>query len=149
MKILAENKKAYFNYEILERFEAGLVLIGQEVKSIKSGRLSLKGSYVVLRGEEPYLIGASIPPYQPKNAAANYEPERSRKLLLNKWEIKKLIGKSKEKSLTLIPLKVYTKNARIKLEFGIAKGRKKFDKREVIKKRETDREIRKALGSRG
>lgn len=145
MKILAENKKAYFDYQILEKFEAGLVLIGQEVKSIKSGRISLKGAYVILRNEEPYLIGANIPPYQPKNAPADYNPERSRKLLLSKSEIKKLIGKTKEKGLTLKPLKIYTKNGKIKLEFGIGKGKKKADKREIIKKRETEREIDKAL----
>jgi len=145
MKILAENKKARFDYKILEKFEAGMVLIGHEVKSIKSGRMSLKGSYVVLKGEEMYLIGANIPPYQPKNAPKDYEPERSRKLLLTKSEIKHLIGKTKEKGLTLVPLRVYTKRSKIKLEFGIAKGRKKVDKREVIKKREIEREINKAL----
>jgi len=151
MKILAENKKAYFDYEILEKFEAGMVLNGQEVKSMKSGRTSLKGSYVVLKKyaqgklPEPYLIGTNIPPYQPKNAPKDYEPERSRKLLLKKSEIKYLIGKTKEKGLTLIPLKVYIKNVRIKLVFGIAKGKKKIDKREIIKKRDIDREIRKAL----
>ena len=149
MKVLAENKKAYFTYKILEKFEAGMVLIGQEVKSIRSGRISLKGSYVVFKGEELFLIGANIPPYQPKNAPANYNPERPRKLLLNKSEIKRLIGKTKEKGLTLIPLKVYTKNARIKLEFGIGKGKKKADKRELIKKREAEREMRRALKSRG
>jgi SsrA-binding protein len=149
MKILAENRKAKFEYQVLEKFEAGMVLIGQEVKSIKSGRISLKGSYVVLKGEEMYLIGANIPPYQPKNAPKDYEPERSRKLLLNKSEIKHLIGKTKQKGLTLVPLKVYTKNARIKLEFGIAKGRKKVDKREIIKKREAERELERELKLRG
>ncbi len=149
MRIFAENKKAYFNYEILEKFEAGLVLIGTEVKSIRSGRLNLAGSYVIIRGEEPYLIGATIPPYQPKNAPADYDPEKPRKLLLNKKEINYLIGKTKERGLTLIPLKVYTKNAKIKLEFGIGKGRKKIDKREIIKKREVKREIEKELKSRG
>jgi len=142
MRIFAENKKAYFDYNILEKFEAGMVLTGQEVKSIKSGRINLAGSYVVLKGEEPYLLGAKIPAYQPKNAPADYNPERSRKLLLNKTEIKHLIGKVKERGLTLMPLKVYTKNAKIKLEFGVAKGRKKVDKRELIKKREIEREIR-------
>jgi len=145
MKILAENRKARFDYEILEKFEAGMVLIGQEVKSIKSGRMSLKGSYVVLRGEEPYLIGANVPPYQPKNAPPDYEPERSKKLLLTKSEIKHLIGKTKEKGLTLVPLRVYTKRGKVKLEFGIGKGRKKADKRELIKKREAERELKREL----
>lgn len=149
MKILAENKKAYFDYQILEKFEAGLVLIGTEVKSIKNGRASIKGAYVVLRNEEAYLIGANIPPYQPKNAPADYNPERNRKLLLNKSEIKKLIGKTQRKGLTLKPLKIYTKNGKIKLEFGIAKGKKKADKRELIKKRESEREMKRTLKSRG
>jgi len=149
MKTFAENKKAYFNYQILEKFEAGMVLIGTEVKSIKSGRINLVGSYVIIKNEEVYLIGAKIPPYQPKNAPPDYNPERLRKLLLKKSEIKYLIGKSKQKGLTLMPLRVYTKRGKIKLEFGIVKGKKKFDKRELIKKRETEREIRRALKKRG
>jgi SsrA-binding protein len=146
MKVFADNKKAYFNYEILEKFEAGMVLLGTEVKSIKAGRINLAGSYIVLKNEEPYLIGAKIPPYQPKNAPTDYNPEAPRKLLLNKAEINYLIGKSKERNLTLIPLKIYTNNARIKCEFGIAKGKKKFDKREAIKKRETERDIKEVFG---
>lgn len=148
MKTLAKNKKAYFNYEILERFEAGIILIGQEVKSIKAGRISLAGSFVVLRNGEVFLIGANVPAWQPKNAPPDYNPERSRKLLLKKSEIKNLIGKSKQKSLTSIPLRVYTKRGKIKLEFAIAKGKKKVDKRETIKKRETERKIRRALGTK-
>jgi len=146
MKIFAENKKARFNYNILEKFEAGMVLIGQEVKSIKLGRIVLDASYVVFKGEEPYLIGAKIPAYQPKNAPADYNPEQSRKLLLSKSEIKYLIGKTSQKGLTLVPLKVYTNGAKIKLEFGLAKGKKKFDKREVIKKREINREVAREFG---
>ncbi len=149
MKPLAENKKAYFNYEILDRFQAGISLIGQEVKSIKSGRINLAGSFVVLRGEEAYLVGANVPAYQPKNAPRDYDPERSRKLLLRKAEIKKLIGKCKERGLTLVPLRVYAIKGRIKIEFGVAKGRKKIDKRELIRKRETEREIEKQLKIRG
>ncbi|MDP1538933.1 MAG: SsrA-binding protein SmpB [bacterium] len=149
MKILAENKKAYFNYQILEKFETGIVLNGQEVKSLKTRGINLAGSYAVIKNSELFWIGAKIPPYQPKNAPADYEPERSRKLLLRKEEIKRLIGKSKEKGLTLIPLKVYTKNARIKLEIGIAKGKKKVDKREIIKKREIERELKRELKLRG
>ena len=145
MKVLAENKKAYYNYEILEKFEAGISLIGQEVKSIKSGKVSLTGSYVVLKGEEVYLIGATIPPYQPKNAPADYNSERSRKLLLKKTEIKSLIGKAKQKGLTLVPLKLYTKNGKIKVEFAVAKGKRKADKREQIKKREFERQKEKLL----
>ena len=149
MKILAKNKKAYFNYEILEKFEAGISLTGQEVKSIKTRGVSLAGSYVVLKEEEVFWIGLNIPPYQPKNAPKDYNPERTRKLLLKKSEIKYLIGKSKQKGLTLIPLRVYTKNGKIKLEFGIAKGKKKVDKRELIKKRDIEREIKRELKMRG
>jgi len=145
MKVIVENKKAYFNYQILEKFEAGISLIGQEVKSIKSGRINLAGAYVVLKNGQVYLVGCHIPPYQPKNAPPDYNPERFRKLLLKKSEIKYLIGKVKQKGLTLVPLKVYTKRGKIKVEFGIAKGLKKVDKRELIKKREVERRIRKAL----
>lgn len=145
MKTIAENKKAYFVYQILETFEAGMVLIGQEVKSIKSGRINLAGSYVVLKNEEVYLIGATIPPYQPKNAPPDYEPDRSRKLLLKKKEINYLIGKSKERSLTFVPLRIYNKNGKLKLEFGLAKGKKKFDKRELLKKRDAEREMSRLL----
>jgi len=145
MKVIAENKKAYFNYQILEKFEAGISLVGQEVKSIKTRGVNLTGSYIIARNEEIYWVGSKIPAYQPKNAPPDYNPERSRKLLLKKTEIKHLIGKSKQKGLTLIPLKVYTKDGKIKIEFAIAKGKKKFDKRESTKKRETEREIERAL----
>lgn len=146
-KIFAQNKKAFYDYEILETFEAGLVLIGQEVKSIKNSRISLKGSYIIIRNNELFLIGAKIPAYQPKNAPKDYDEERFRKLLLKKTEIKYLIGKSKQKGLTLMPLKVYNKNNRIKIEFGIAKGKKKYDKRDVMKKREFKREKARLLKS--
>lgn len=149
MGTLAENKKAYFSYQILEKFEAGMVLTGQEVKSIKSGRINLAGSYVILRNEEAYLINAHIPPYQPKNVPLEYNPTRTRKLLLKKPEIKYLIGKSQEKGLTLVPLRVYTKRGKVKLEFALGKGRRKADKREVIRKREIEREIKRELKIRG
>ena len=149
MKVLADNKKAYYNYEILEKFEAGISLVGQEVKSLKTRGVNLAGSYVVIKNNEVLWIGAKIPAYQPKNAPSNYNPERSRKLLLRKKEIKHLIGKAKQKGLTLIPLRIYTKDGKIKLEFGIGKGLKKLDKRELIKKRGVEREIQKALKLRG
>ena len=142
MNLYAENKKAYFDYEIIEKYEAGLVLIGQEVKSIKTGHISLSGSYVVISQNEPYLIGAKIPPYQPKNAPENYNPEQSRKLLLNKKEIDYLAGKANAKGFSLIPLKVYEKGGRIKIEFALARGKKKYDKKEKIKKRDIERDIR-------
>jgi SsrA-binding protein len=145
MKTLAENKKAYFHYQILEKFEAGISLIGQEVKSLKTRGVNLTGSYVVIKDQELFWIGATIPAYQPKNAPVDYNPERLRKLLLRKSEIKYLFGKAKQKGLTLVPLKLYTKRGKIKLEFAVAKGLKKVDKREIIKKREVEREIRRTL----
>ncbi len=141
MKIFSENKKATFDYEVLEKFEAGLVLFGQEVKSIKTGHINLASSYVTISQEEPFLIGVKIPPYQPNNAGADYNQERQRKLLLNKKEINYLIGKTKQKGFSLIPLKIYENNGRIKLEFGLAKGAKKYDKKEKIKKKDLEREI--------
>lgn len=149
MKILAENKKAYYDYQVLEKFEAGIALQGQEVKSLKTRGINLAGSYVVVRNEELFWIGAKIPPYQPKNAPQDYDSERSRKLLLKKKDIRSLIGKSKEKGLTLIPLRVYTKNTKIKLEFATAKGKRKSDKRELIKKREIQKNIERELKTRG
>ena len=147
MKIYSENKKAFYDYEILEKFEAGLVLFGQEVKSIKTGHINLAGSYVTISGEEPFLVGVKIPPYQPNNAGARYNEERPKKLLLNKKEITYLIGKSAQKGFSLIPLKIFENNGRIKLEFGLAKGKRKYDKKEKIKKRDTDREVNRELGA--
>jgi len=141
----AENRKAYFDYEILETFEAGIVLSGPEVKSIKNGRMNLTGSYINFHNGELYLIGASIAPYQPKNQPADYDPGRSRKLLLRKKEIMSLVGKIKQKGLTLIPLKVYNKGRRIKLEFAVARGKKQYDKREAIAKKEAARKIEREL----
>jgi len=149
MKVYADNKKAYYNYEILDKFEAGMVLLGHEVKSIKAGKIGLKGSYVVLKGEEVFLIGANITPYQPKNTPKEYDPKRSRKLLLKKSEIKELIGKSSERGLTLIPLQIYDNHAKIKLAFGIGRGKRKIDKRAKIKKRELQREIEREMKTRG
>lgn len=145
MKVLAENKKAYFDYQILEKFEAGISLFGQEVKSLKTRGVNLLGTYVIIKNEEVFWIGAEISPYQPKNIGANYNPQRDRKLLLKKSEIKYLIGKSKQKGLTLIPLRLYTKGSIIKLEFAIGKRKKKIDKREILKKRAIEREIQREL----
>ena len=142
MMVIATNKRAHFDYEILETYEAGIELYGFEVKSIKSGRINLAGSYAIIRNNEVWLINADIPPYQPKNAPEDYDSKRSRRLLLGKKEIKTLIGKTVEKGLTLMPLKVYTKERKIKIEIGLAKSRKKADKRELIKKREAEREIK-------
>ncbi len=149
MTVFAENRKAYFDYEILEKFEAGLVLSGAEVKSIKNGRMNLTGSYINFHNSELYLIGAFIAPYQPKNQPTDYDPSSSRKLLLRKKEIVSLTGKIKPKGLTLIPLKVYNKGRRIKLELAVARGKKQYDKREVIAKREVERKIERELKTRG
>jgi len=145
MKIITENKKALFSYELLEKFTAGIVLTGQEVKSIKLGRINLLGSFVALRNSEIFLVGASVPPYQPKNLRKEYNPDRARKLLLTREEIKRIIGKAAQKGLTMVPLKVYNASGKVKIEFAIVKGKQKADKREKIQKRETDREIRRAL----
>ncbi len=145
MKTLSSNKKAFFDYEIKEKLEAGISLLGQEVKAIKSGRIDLAGSYVSLRDMEAYLINANIPPYQPNNTPPDYDPYRLRKLLLKKTEIKYLADKTRQKGLTLVPLKVYTKKGKIKIEIGIGQGKKKTDKRESIKKKEVERRIRRTL----
>ena len=150
MKILANNKKAFFNYEIKESLEAGIVLTGQEVKSIKEGQASLKGAYVMHRPNgEMYLVNAYIPPYQPANTAPNYQPDHPRKLLLNKKEISFFIGKAHQEGLTVVPLKLYNKNGKIKVEIALVRGKKKFDKREKIKKRQIDKKIQRALKRRG
>lgn len=145
MPNITVNKKVFFDYEILETFEAGIVLFGHEVKSIKTGHINLDGAYVVLQNNEAYLLNAKIPAYQPANTPKEYDPARSRKLLLRKKELIYLIGKSAQKGLTLAPLRVYTKRSKIKLEFGLAKGKRKYEKRELIKKRETQKEIERGL----
>ncbi len=152
MKALAENRQARFDYSILETIEAGIVLFGFEVKAVKSGKMNLTGSYARVKGNEVWLINASIQPYQPGNTPKDYDPERTRRLLLTTKEIKRLTGKEHESGLTLIPLKAYIKgrlpagrHGLVKLELGLGRHKKKSDKREVIKKREADRDIRRAL----
>ncbi|MEW6617427.1 MAG: SsrA-binding protein SmpB [Patescibacteria group bacterium] len=142
MTIFSLNKRAGFDYEILETFEAGIELKGFEVKSIASGRVSTVGSYAIVRGNEVWVVNLDIPPYQPQNTPEGYDPKRTRKLLLHKKEIEHLIGRTKEKGLTIVPIKMYNKNSKIKIELGLGRSKKKYDKREVIKKRETEREIR-------
>jgi len=142
--VITTNKRAYFDHEIIETYEAGVELRGFEVKSIKNGRINLAGSYVIFRENQFWLLNADIPAYQPKNAPEDYDSKHTRRLLLKKNEIKELIGRTQEKGLTLLPLKVYTKGKSnlIKIEIGLAKSRKKADKRELLKKREAMREIR-------
>lgn len=139
MSEYANNPKAGFDYEILETLEAGIVLKGYEVKSIKTGKVSIKGSYVKILNGEPFLIGATISPYQVGNIPENYDANSSRKLLLSKKEISVLVKTSQAHGLTFIPLKLYDKKSRVKLLIGIAKGKKKYDKRASLKKKDVAR----------
>lgn len=142
---LLQNKKAYFNYEITDKFTAGLELLGLEVKSVRAKKGQLDGAYVTIRGGEAFLIGANIPAYQATNTPTDYDPLRNRKILLTKKEIKQLAEIEAKKGLTIVAIAVYNSGRKLKLELGIAKGKKSFDKRETIKKRETDRDIRRTL----
>lgn len=141
MPVYASNPKAGFDYNIIENFEAGLELTGQEVKSIKDGKVSIRGAYVKILNNEAWLLGAIVSPYQVGNVPADYDQQRNRRLLLKKSEIKYLQSKTQEQGLTLVPLKIYSKNNLIKLAIGLARGKKKYDKREAIKKREFERRI--------
>ena len=145
MSSLAFNKRANFDYEIEEKFEAGIELKGYEVKAVKNGHMQIAGSYAVIRHNEVWLLNSHIPPYQPKNTPKEYDPARSRRLLLTKKETSYLSGKLHEKGLTLLPLEVYTKRGLIKIKLGLGKPLKKSDKREIIRKRETKKEIERAL----
>ncbi len=145
MANLVENKKAGFNYELLEHFEAGIVLAGGEVKSLKLGHGKLEGAHVVIRGGEAYLVGAEIPAYQPGNTPANYDPARSRRLLLTKAEINQLADQGDRPGLTIVPISIYNKGRYIKLKLAIGRGKKKFDKRQSIKRRDVEREIGRTL----
>ena len=141
-KTIAENRRARFDYEIAETYEAGIELKGHEVKSAKGGRLQVAGAHVLIRGGEAWLVNSHIPPYQPKNMPGDYEEDRARRLLLTKDELKALTGSLQEKGQMLIPLRAYLKNGFIKIELGLGRARKKSDKREVIKKRSHEREMR-------
>lgn len=142
MSVYSENRKARFDYLISETFEAGIVLSGQEVKSVRQGRMDLSGAHAILKQGELWLLNATIPPYQPLNVSKEYAPDQNRKLLLHKTEIAKLFSALKEKGLFLIPLKVYDHKGLIKLEVGLAKKKKKSDERESLKKKATLREMR-------
>lgn len=142
MNILAENRRARFDYEISETYEAGIELLGPEVKSVKGGHLQIAGARVLIRGNEAWLVNSHIPPYQPKNMPQGYEEDRTRRLLLKRDELKRLTGALQEKGQFLVPLEAYLKNHFIKLKLGLGQARKKSDKREVIKKRTHEREIR-------
>jgi len=145
MVALIQNKKVYFNYEILEKLEAGIELVGFEVKSLKSGQGSLEGAYVSIRGGEAYLLSANVPPYQVANTGKEYDARRARKLLLTKKEIMKIVQIESQKGLTIVPISIYIKKGKLKLEIGIARGKKKADRREAIKKREADRYMKRII----
>ncbi len=148
MSELAVNRRAYHDYSILDKLEAGVQLYGHEVKSIKSGRINIAGAHIAVRRGEAWLVGADIPQYQPQNVPASHEPKRDRRLLLNRKEIDLLASRIKEKGLTVVPLRLYTaagKRATIKLEIGLVRSKKEFDKRELLKKREIERNIRRGI----
>ena len=146
-KLVASNRRAHHNFDILETHEAGLVLQGTEVKSLRDSRADLKESYARIEGNEAWLLGLHISPYAQGNRA-NHDPLRPRKLLLHRGEINRLLGKIMEKGLTLIPLRLYFKQGRAKVEIGLARGRKTLDKRQAIREREETREVQRVLRER-
>jgi SsrA-binding protein len=141
MSAYVSHKRAKFDFELLTIYEAGISLLGTEVKSIRASQGKLDGAYVIIRGKEAFLVGASIPAFQKSNAKKSYEPERVRKLLLTKKEIDEIERKSETQGLTVVPIKLYNKGRNIKLEIAVAKGKKKHDKRESIKERDVNRDI--------
>ena len=146
MPVLIKNKKAKFDFEILETFEAGIELYGAEVKSLRNGRGKLEGSHVIIRGGEAYLVGASVAPYQPtNNTGKDYDAERPRRLLLTRKELNKLIGLEASRGLTLIPVSLFTKKSLLKLNIALVRGKKKADKRESIKERDTKRDLERLI----
>ncbi len=146
-KEVAVNRQAFHNYEILERLEAGIVLTGTEIKSARDGQVNLKDAYGLVKSGEVWLLNCHISPYS-HGTYANHDPLRTRKLLLNRSEIRKLIGKTTEKGLTLIPLRLYFKNGRLKCELALGRGRKLHDKREVSRLKTIDKEARQAISQR-
>ena len=146
-KLVADNRKAFFDYHILETFEAGIALLGTEVKGIREGRANLRDSYARVEQGEGWLYNVHINPYSHRGSS-DHEPTRKRKLLLHRREVRKLIGKTVERGMTLVPLRMYFKNGRVKLALALAKGKQAHDKRDAIKKREVDRETRAAVKER-
>jgi SsrA-binding protein len=147
IKVIANNRKARHDYHIEDSLEAGLVLTGSEIKSIRAGQVNLRDSYGTVRDEELWLVNAHIAPYK-QATHTNHEPKRERKLLLHRREINRLIGKLQEKGLTLVPLKLYLKNGRAKVEMGLARGKRQYDKRQSLRERDDRRQIDRALGRR-
>jgi SsrA-binding protein len=144
---IAENRKAFHDFHLLETFEAGIVLLGTEVKAIREGRVNLRDSFARVEDGELFLYNVNISPYSHRGYA-DHEPLRRRKLLLHREEIRKLIGKTVEKGMTLVPTRLYYKNGRVKVAVSLAKGKQAYDKRETIRRREADRETRAAIKSR-
>ena len=142
MATYIDNRKAHFNYTIEDTYEAGIELLGSEVKAIKKGSGNINSAFCIIRGGEAFIVNMNIPPYQPHNIDLGYDPERTRRLLLSKKEIKELGEKDDIKGLTLVPISLYSKGRHIKVSIAVARGKKVFDKRETIKKRDVDREIR-------
>lgn len=145
MATYADNRKALFDYEILQRFSAGLELFGTEVKSVREGKMSLRGAFITVRGNEAYLVNSDIPPYQPKNAPESYDATRARRLLVSKEEMIELRDAEATKGLTIVPLSVYNKGRFLKIDIAIARGKKRFDKRQSIKKRDVERDLKRTL----
>ncbi|MBI4978868.1 MAG: SsrA-binding protein SmpB [Spirochaetes bacterium] len=137
---IARNKKAFFDYEIIEKYEAGIALVGTEVKSLRAGSVTMKDSFAVFKGNELYLVNLHISPYEFGNLS-NHDPERSRKLLLHRHELNKLTGRIKERGYSMVPLSLYFKDNKIKVSIGLVRGKKQYDKRDSIKKRDMDRDM--------
>ena len=142
---ILDNKKALFSYEPIEKYEAGIELLGFEVKSLRAGKGSLAGCYVSIKGGEAWLLGATISPYQMGNTPADYVPTRPRRLLLSKKELEQLTRGSERDGLTIVPLSMYNKGRKIKVELALSRGKKKHDKRETLKRRDSNREIERTL----
>jgi SsrA-binding protein len=144
-KVVSDNRKARFLYDILETYEAGLQLMGTEVKSIREGKVNLQDGYALIRNGEAWLINVHISPYTSSSQYFNHDPRRTRKLLLHRQEIRKLIGKVEQQGLTLVPLKMYLKRGLVKISIGLAKGKKLHDKREDLKRRQDQRDMQRAM----
>ncbi len=145
MKPIVENKKARMEYEFVDTYEAGIELLGFEVKALRAGKASLVGSHVVVRGGEAFLVGATISPYQEGNTPKSYDPERTRRLLLSKKELAALEGSSSQKGLTIVPIMVYNKNRRLKLSIALARKKKSHDKRATLKEKDDKRAMDRTL----
>ena len=143
-KLIARNRKARYDYEVLDSFETGIVLQGTEVKSLRAGKANLKDGYAAVQAGEVYLHNVHISPYEP-GTTYNHEPERVRKLLLHRWEIRRLIGKTQQQGLTLVPLSLYFKRGKAKVELAVVRGKKQYDKRETMAQRQSDRDVQRAL----